>query len=122
MEAKIEKAWLEVVADQDPDTSYLEQNEFADRREEHERGDFGFVGVQACAEVRFETKQGGWILGPVVRTPGLWSIESDSGEDYFREVGEDEAEQLEEMLQALGIRASIADYARRVALTKINYR
>ena len=125
MRAKIERAFIEVVPDTDPDTSYLYQDDpdFSERREAFERGDFGFVGVRAVAEITFEHEDtGGWTQGPRVTTPGLWGIEDDSGEDYFREVGEDEAGELVDMLHALGISLGRARYAESVAKQRIEYR
>jgi hypothetical protein len=108
VKAKVERAWVEVVADDDPDTSWLEQEGFEDRLAALKRGDFGFVGVRACAQIRFETSQGGWINGPIVKSPGLWGIEDDSGEEYFREIGDDEAAELANMLKALNVAALMA--------------
>lgn len=86
----VERSWIEVVPDENPDTSYLEQDVFADRFEAFKRGDFAFVGVRACAEIRYSTPQGGWQNGPTVKSPGLWGIEDDSEESYLRETGEEE--------------------------------
>lgn len=124
LKAKIERVWVEVLPDTDPDTSYLYQADpdFSERRELYERGGFDFVGVRACAELRFETEQGGWIIGPTITTPGLWGIESDSGEDYLQEVGAEEADQLPDMLQALGVSRARANYARRMTCMDLKYR
>ena len=126
LRAKIERAYIEVVPDEEPDTSYLYQDEpdFSERRAEYERGDFGFVGVRAVAEITFENDQhpGGWIHGPKIVSPGLWGIESDSGEDYFRNIGEEEAFELGEMLLSLGIGVGRVKYALDIAKTHIEYR
>jgi len=119
---KIERAWIEVLPDTDPDTSYLEQDEFEHRAKQYWNGDFSFVGVRACAEIRFETPQGGWIRGPIVTSGGLWGIESDSSEEYFKEVGTEEAHELADMLIALGLSPTRAGYARRMASTDLIYR
>lgn len=121
MKVKVERAWVEVIPDEDPDPSYLEQEEFEDRREAYARGDFAYVGVRACAEIRFETERGGWISGPIVKSPGLWGVESDSGEDYIRSVAEDEAGELADMLEALSIDRARAEYARRMATNELHY-
>jgi hypothetical protein len=114
LSAKLSSAWLEVVQDSDPDASYLLQAGcgFEDRREQYERGEFGFIGLRACAEIEF-TDLGGHgsphtSTGTVIRTPGLWGIEDDSGEDYLRDVGDDEAHQLADMLHALNVAVSEA--------------
>jgi len=107
MSATLDSVTIEVVGDQDPETSYLDQAEFADRRAEYRRGDFDFVGVRLIAEIVIP---GGYVDGrssfsitQTITTPGLWSIESDSGEDYFRSVADDEAETLREMLAELNV-------------------
>ena len=99
----VESAAIVVVCDQDPDTSWLEQDEWQDRLEAYRNGDFYFVGVYAEARVRFETPQGGWTQGSYVRTPGLWGIESDSDESYIAEVGKEEQDELNDMLEALNV-------------------
>jgi hypothetical protein len=103
MEAKIERTWIEVVPDDGYDASYLYEKEpdFSDRREQYERGDFAFVGVRACAEIRFQTIENSHAVIETLRSPGIWSIESDSDEDYFREVGAEELSQIADMLMAL---------------------
>jgi len=95
---KVESVEIRVVADRDPDTSYLEQEGFEDRLRKFQRGEFGFVGVQAVAEVEI-----GGIMQEIT-SAGLWGIESDSGEDYFRSVGKEEYAQLKEILSDMGIR------------------
>jgi hypothetical protein len=41
--------------------------------------------------------------GGYIRSSGLWGIESDSGDDYFKEVALEQLDELENMLQAIGI-------------------
>lgn len=83
IETKVE---YRVLPDNDADTSYLEQSEFADRLAAYQRDEFSFVGVRAVVT------QHNWTSGvvKVVESPGLWGIESDSGEDYLWEVGAEE--------------------------------
>ena len=81
------------------DTSYLEQAEFADRLAKFHAGDFGYVGVRAVAEVKLDA---GILV--TIESPGLWSIEDDSGEDYFNEVYGEELATLREMLSELGVK------------------
>lgn len=95
--SKVESVEIRVVTDQNPDTSYLEQEGFEDRLKQFERGDFNFVGVQAVAEVSI----GGVIQE--ITSGGLWGIESDSGEKHFRSVGKEEYAQLKEILSEMGI-------------------
>jgi hypothetical protein len=93
---KVEAIHIVVMPDQDPDTSYLDQKDFEDRKAAYERGDFTFVGIQARAEV---------VIAGVIQeiaSGGLWGIESDSGEKYFREVGKEEYSGLKDILKDMG--------------------
>lgn len=97
----------EVLPDEFPDWSYLEQDGFADRLKAYRRGDFHYLGVRAAVTVPIPM-DGHYILHEV-RSPGLWGIESDSGDDYLAEVFGEESHVLEEMLGALGVRVRYAD-------------
>jgi hypothetical protein len=88
------------VHDEDPDTSFLDQDEFADRRAEFERGDFSFVGVRAEAEVVVEG-----VLQTLM-SGGLWGIESDSSKEYIEDVALEEYDGLREILKAIGVSTS----------------
>jgi len=91
---------VRVMHDEDPDPSYLDQDEFEDRKEEFERGDFSFVGVRAEADV---------VIEGVVQTltsAGLWGIESDSGEEYIEDTALEEYEGLRDILKAVGVSTS----------------
>jgi hypothetical protein len=84
------------IVDPFPDASYLESEGFHDRRQQYDNGDFGFIGIQAEAEI---------VVAGVCQTitsGGLWGIESDSTPDYLSEIEQEEIEQLQEILQALG--------------------
>jgi hypothetical protein len=79
-----------------PDTSYLETEGFQGRRQQYDNGDFSFIGIQAEAEI---------VVSGVCQTitsGGLWGIESDSTPAYLSEIEQEEIEQLQEILQALG--------------------
>ena len=92
----------EVVPDEYGDASWLEQEGlgFEDRLAAYQRREFGLVGVQAVCTLNIPNGNG-YILNEI-RSPGLWSIESDSDESYFAEIGEEEIFQLKEMLKELG--------------------
>jgi hypothetical protein len=92
----------QLVPDDCPDTSYLEQEGFEDRLEQYRQGDFDYVGVRAVVAlpIPFGTDQ---ILTKV-KSPGLWGIESDSGEDYFDSVFQEESNILADMLTELGVK------------------
>lgn len=88
-----------VMPDEDPDTSYLDQDEFADRRAEYENGDFAFVGVRAEAEVVIEG------VSQTLTSGGMWGVESDSKE-YIEEVAVEEYGALRDILKAVGVSTS----------------
>jgi len=89
-----------VYPDEDPDTSYLDQDEFADRREAYQRGDFNFVGVRAEAEIVVDG------IVQIITSGGLWGIESDSGDAYIAEVAGEEYADLRRILKTLGVPTS----------------
>jgi hypothetical protein len=89
--------------DQDPDTSYLEQDGFEDRLDQFKRDVFTFVGVRADAEVCIsDCRQNGNSLIQEISSGGLWGIESDSGADYFAEVEQEQLQELRGQLHAIG--------------------
>jgi hypothetical protein len=92
----------EIVEDDSPDVSYLDQEDWQERRAQYARGDFYFVGVRAVALISVPYGQD-WIVTQL-KSPGLWCIESDSGDDYLTEVFEEEKKTLLDML------ASLRDY------------
>lgn len=95
---------LDVVNDDSPDTSYLEQEGFEDRRAEYEAGAFGFFGIRAAVVI--PVPYGADHIDATIRSPGLWGIESDCGDDYIREVFEEQCAVLAEMLEGLNIRVA----------------
>ncbi len=94
-----------------PDASYLEAESFQERRQQYDNGDFGFIGIRAEAEI---------VVAGVCQTitsGGLWGIESDSAHDYLFEIEQEEIEQLQEILQALGFSQEvISEHTKRSTL------
>jgi hypothetical protein len=89
-----------VMPDDDPDISFLDQDEFEDRKEAYRRGDFSFVGVRAEAEV---------VVDGIVQnitSGGLWGVESDSGDEYIKEIAGEEYNDLRQILKTLGVPTS----------------
>jgi hypothetical protein len=84
------------LSDSAPDTSYLEQMEFEDRLRQYRNGEFGFIGIRACADV---TVNG---VYQSIYSGGLWGIESDSEESYLRDVEQEELADLRGTLYELG--------------------
>jgi hypothetical protein len=89
-----------VLPDEDPDTSFLDQGEFSDRKAAYRRGDFSFVGVRAQAEITVDG-----ILQTIV-SGGLWGVESDAGDAYLLEVAGEEYHDLRRILKTLGVPTS----------------
>jgi hypothetical protein len=90
------------------DPEYIE-NDYA-RHEAYNRGDWTCIGVRAVIDLEIPCKAGGTIR-QTITSPGIWGIESDSGDDYMATVFQDECEQLAEMLEAMGITVEGEDHA-----------
>lgn len=71
-----------------------------ERMESYNRGDWHMCGVRAEAEI---------IVDGIIQeitSAGLWGIESDSEESYFEEIGNEELQQLADILEELGFTRS----------------
>lgn len=90
-----------VIPDDSPDPSYMDQDGWADRKAQYENGDFGFVGVRAVATLKIP--HGCDHIDVKVESPGLWGIESDSGNEYLRSVYDEEVLVLTDMLNGLNV-------------------
>ncbi len=90
----------QLVADDCPDTSYLEQGRLAQYRQ----GGFDFVGVRASVELPIPFGKDRILTR--IESPGLWGIESDSGEDYLDSVFREESNILADMLAELGVKVA----------------
>jgi len=94
---EVQSIHVRVMGDEDPDTSFLDQDEFADRREAYQRGEFSFVGVRAEAQVVIEG------IVQTLTSGGMWGIESDSDEAYIKDVALEEYDNLRDILKAVGV-------------------
>jgi hypothetical protein len=83
---------------QDPD--YRRQDE--DRLAAWRIGEWHFVGIRARAkiDIPYGSNPQCWITAELL-SPGLWGIESDSGDAYLQEVSREERNILIEMLASL---------------------
>jgi hypothetical protein len=88
------------IPDEDPDTSYLEQEGFETRRKEYGLGYFGYVGVRAEIDLQVPYGQD-YIIVPV-KTPGIWSIEDDDDEG-IKQAYRSEVDVLKHILRELGV-------------------
>lgn len=105
------------IVDDCPDTSYLEQDEFKDRLEEYRNDGFYFVGIQAKAEILIPV--GSHQIFQTIGSGGLWGIESDSDDEYKKEVAAEEIDTLKGILEQLNVDLSNFDEARTTALESI---
>lgn len=110
MTKEIESILCQQTFDDDGDISYLQQYDINSknpderqnakqdkkRLEAYYNNEWHFVGVQAVAEIRIDG------LLQTISSSGLWGIESDSDDEYFDEVFEEEKEQLKDVLLQLG--------------------
>jgi hypothetical protein len=99
---KLEEIRAVVLHDDDPDISWLENDDPQDqeRLAAYHNGDFTFVGIRAEADV---------VIGGVIQTltsGGLWGIESDSGREYIEEVADQEYTELRKILTEVGVPTS----------------
>lgn len=91
---------LERLVLDDYDMAEVEDEGASDgRRAAFERGEWHYVGVRALARCLIVNHGVGTIL--TLESPGLWGIESDSGEEYFAEVYEEQKAELLAMLEAM---------------------
>ena len=99
---------IEIVTEGDlsPDTSYLDQEEFEERKEAYERGAFDFVGIYARATVDHHrpNDEGGYqLIGTTeYRSSGLWGIEDDSDAAYLQEIADEQEAELRGILRDEG--------------------
>lgn len=101
LKAKIEKVVIKQMYDSDADTSYLDQDEFKDRQQAYERGDFFYIGISADATILTSYDGKSWLINTIT-SGGLWGIESDSNESYLESVRMEEENELKDILLAFG--------------------
>lgn len=89
-----------VAEDPSPETSYLDQEEFVERKAEYESGAFHLIGVRIEAEARIESTT------QVLKSPGLWGIESDTEQDEIDRIVADEWDVLRAVLKTVGVPTS----------------
>lgn len=82
------------------DPHYRQQDE--DRLQAWRNDEWRFVGIRAKATIKIPYGINGecWIRSEIF-SPGLWGIESDSGEPYLRQVYREERDILVGMLDSL---------------------
>jgi hypothetical protein len=97
----IESVKVRRLDDDSPDLSLL-----GEQRMERYGNSWGMIGIRAEAMVRL-----GRGRFTTVTSGGLWGIESDSGDDYFAEVGREELNDLRATLSDMGFTPAAIDEA-----------
>jgi hypothetical protein len=121
MKNKIFKIWTERIIDEMPDLSWLDQFENSkdpneqqyykeDQKHKAKYGDTWYMlGIVAYAEIGipFEvvTSNGKQINYKIekISSGGLWGIESDSDESYFKDIEQEQLADLKEYLKQLNV-------------------
>ncbi len=98
-----------------PDLSYLEQDykdvvdeaerekykaQNAERLAAYNRGEWHMIGIRAVAIVWVERVN--YRTSYEITSPGIWGIESDSGEEYLRDTFDNECDVLREDIKYFG--------------------
>ena len=71
---------------------WMDENEDRERIQAWREGDWHFIGIQARAEITII--RNGYGIMHELTSGGLWSIESDSGDEYLDEVFREECDAL----------------------------
>lgn len=88
--------------DPDPDTSFMDQEDFKEMKQAWENHELQCYGVQAAVELQIPYGQD--FIERVIETPGIWGVFSKNKDDpYHDELFEEEAKILTDMLTAIGI-------------------
>ena len=69
--------------------------------DEYHRGHGHMLGIGAKVDLKI--RNGDYFILQTIRSPMLWGIESDSDEDYFDEIYQEECQTLEQMLTEMGM-------------------
>lgn len=99
-----------VMPESDPDMSPMRANRDAETDlfdaediRAFEADEWGYVGIYAVATVYVPLGAGGATFIVDIPGPGLWGVESNAGEAYHREVGDEQVGELRAVLDALNI-------------------
>lgn len=95
---------VERLPDPDADASWLEQECWmeTEHAEAYRRGEFGFLGIRAVAEVAYSCGESCLRL-ETFTSAGMWGIEDNSSEEYLRLVEAEELEELRSHLLTFGV-------------------
>jgi hypothetical protein len=75
-----------------------------DRMMAYENGHWNMIGIKAVAEVQTSENGREWLINHI-SSGGLWGIESDSDEEYKKEIEQEQLAELTDALLAFGFTA-----------------
>lgn len=67
----------------------------------YNRGDWGMIGIKAKAETAISIGQGNWKLDTIT-SGGLWGIETDTDEKYYKEIEQEQLSEVKDYLKEYG--------------------
>ena len=73
------------------------------RLKEFENGKVWMNGIKAVAKIAIPSKMDKSYKTTIIKSPGLWGIESDSSKSYIEEVKQQELKELENELKMLNV-------------------
>lgn len=71
------------------------------RMEDYNKGYWAMTGIRATVRLDVPSERG--TVLQTIKSPGLWGVESDAGEEYIESVYQEECNILTSMLESLGV-------------------
>lgn len=101
-QCKIGTTTINHIVDEDPDTSYMDQEGFEELKEKYQNEEFYFIGIRVTTEILTSLDSGkNWLIDHIT-SGGLWGIESNSDDSYKKEVALEEMAELRTTLAGMG--------------------
>ena len=89
--------------DRENTEKYIEQDQA--RLESYYQGNWNMLGIRAIAKVSYSIGNGNRRL-ETLTSGGIWGVESDSDQDYFETLEQEELDNLKEHLETFGVDVS----------------
>lgn len=101
-QCKIGTTTINHIVDDDPGTSYMDQEGFEELKEKYRNEEFCFIGIKVTTEILTSLDYGkNWLINHIT-SGGLWGIESNSDDAYKKEVALEEMAELRTTLVGMG--------------------
>ena len=109
----VDKVRVKHLVDDNPDLSFLESGNKDDAIRLTNYGNtWEMLGIQAVAEVSYPLNSKGDRRIECFSSGGLWGIESDSDDDYIKEIEQGQLNDLKEHLTFFGI--DVTDFEAKI--------